>query len=425
LIHTSVDARLTGVIDGVAPARVWTRHPVWTVLVVALLLRLGVSTVLLASGHWPIAPDERQYVELAGVVADGHPASAWDPSWGNDLFAQTSTFLVPIVALFRVFGQHVFFGMLVAGIAGALAAALTARLAIAARLSPPWALFAGSVLALLPSQVLWSSLVLRESATWAALAGVALLLTIALRTTDVARLALLLLGVSASLFALFHLRPYVFVVACWAVFGAAVLGAPARRLATPFAALAVMLLLPLICGIGIGGLSLVSTNLPVLAKIQAHLADGADSAIVKPPPSPAPPPTSTAAPSARPIEDTGDGAANGLSGVVRGAIAVTLRPFPWERPTGAGALLAQVENLGWLVLYVLAAMGLWVRRRERHLLAFPVVFGAGFVVMSAMFEGNVGTAFRHRGQIAWALALLATCGLQAVLARRAERRSTR
>jgi hypothetical protein len=84
-----------------------------------------------------------------------------------------------------------------------------------------------------------------------------------------------------------------------------------------------------------------------------------------------------------------------------------------------------VENLGWLVLYVLAAMGLWVRRRERHLLAFPVVFGAGFVVMSAMFEGNVGTAFRHRGQIAWALALLATCGLQAVLARRAERRSTR
>jgi hypothetical protein len=389
--------------------RIWSAHPAVVVFVGALVLRLAVSGLLLAGGHWPVAPDERQYIDLAQVVASGHPASDWDPAWGDDLFAQTATFLVPLTWLFRLFGAHVFFGMLLAALAGAATAALTVRLATEVGMRS-WALPAGGLVALLPSQVLWSSLVLREAPVWATLAGLALLLAVALRTTGARSLTLLGVAIVADLFLLFHLRPYVFVVACWAMVVATLIGVAARRLVTPVGAVGVMLALPALCGIGVGGITLVSTNLPFLAAIQAHLAIGADSAIVKPKPVPSPGTGKRAAP----VDDSG-GAAAGPRHILRGVVAVTLRPFPWERPTSAGAALAQVENLGWVLLYALAGIGAWVRRRDRRVIAFPVVFIVGYVLMSALFEGNVGTAFRHRGQIAWALVLLSACGIETAL----------
>ena len=411
MTDVDVSARASRSVDepGTEERPLWVRHPVAAVFLLGLTVRLGISAVLLASGHWPIAPDERQYVTLAGVVASGRPASAWDPAWGNDLFAQTSTFLLPVVWLFRLFGAHVYLGMLVAGLAGAGVAALTSRLAIAAGLRR-WALPVGAVIALLPSQLLWSSLVLRESATWLTLSAAALLLTFAMTAHRLRTLAVVMAGLAAPLYALFHLRPYVFVVACWAVVGAAVVGAPARRLATPAMALALMLALPAACGIGVGGITLVGTNLPVLAKIQQHLAVGADSAIVKPKP---------ASTHQAPLDENA-ATTIGPRNALRGTVAVLLRPFPWERPTSVATLLAQVENLLWVVLYGFAALGVWARRRDRRTIAFPVVFSVGFVLMSALFEGNVGTAFRHRGQIAWAVVLLAACGAHWLRSRRQE-----
>ena len=38
--------------------------------------------------------------------------------------------------------------------------------------------------------------------------------------------------------------------------------------------------------------------------------------------------------------------------------------------------------------------------------------------MSSLFEGNLGTAFRHRGQVLWALAVLAALGAQRLWLRR-------
>jgi hypothetical protein len=386
-------------------------HPVATAFVLALFVRMGLSALLLGSGHWPVAPDERQYVELAGVVASGRPASAWDAAWGSDLYSQTATFLIPVTWLFRLFGAHVYLAMIVAAVAGAAVAAVTARLMLEVA-SRAWALVAGSVVALLPSQALWSSLVLRESAAWAALAVLGLLVALAMQATQGSRLALLGALIVVDLFALFHLRPYVFVVACWAVFGAAAIAGAARTWVAPAGALATALALPALCGIGIGGATLVSTNLPVLAAIQRHLAVGADSAIVKP--APTAPATPAAAPSRKHVGEPESAGSAGFKHILQGVLAVTLRPFPWERPTGMGVRFAQAENLIWAALYALAGYGLWARRRERRVIAFPAVFVVGFLMMSALFEGNVGTAFRHRGQVAWALVFLAICGLEAI-----------
>lgn len=404
------------------PRRAWDlvlAHPVLTVLLLALGVRLLVAGALLATGRWPLAPDERQYVDLADLVASGQPASAWAPGWGDHLFDQTAAYLWPVTLLFKAFGPYVFLAQVVSAVAGAAAAALTCRLGLLA-LPRGLALAAGVLVALLPSQVLWSSLVLRESSVWAALAVLATACALACTTRSWPRLAALAVLAAASLLCLAYLRPYVFVVACWALALAALVAGALRRVAVPVGAAVLAVSLPLAIGLGPAGLTLVGQNLPAVAALQQGLALGADSAIVAPPPPP--PPPLNAAPDAAPpavvAQREEPSASGGVRGIPRGLVAVTLRPFVWEPATGSGSRFAQAENLLWIALYGLAAVGLWAQRRSRWLVAFPAVFTVGFLLMSALFEGNVGTAFRHRGQVLWALALLGAVGVAHLRSRR-------
>ena len=40
------------------------------------------------------------------------------------------------------------------------------------------------------------------------------------------------------------------------------------------------------------------------------------------------------------------------------------------------------------------------------MLAFPVLAGAATLAMYGLTEGNLGTAYRHRGEFVWVVALL-------------------
>jgi hypothetical protein len=92
----------------------------------------------------------------------------------------------------------------------------------------------------------------------------------------------------------------------------------------------------------------------------------------------------------------------------------------------ATLVLAELENVIWLVLYAAGIAGLAVAIRRRDaLLAFPIVVSAGLVLVSALSQGNVGTAFRHRGQVAWSVALLAALGGEHLTSAIAARRSRR
>jgi hypothetical protein len=104
-----------------------------------------------------------------------------------------------------------------------------------------------------------------------------------------------------------------------------------------------------------------------------------------------------------------------------GVAAMLARPFPGEgvMSRNADLLVAGLENVLWYAGYVLAAIGVWDQRRRIAVLAFPVACVALIVATGAMTQGNLGTAFRHRGQVAWALAILAVLGARAV-ARRAQ-----
>lgn len=111
----------------------------------------------------------------------------------------------------------------------------------------------------------------------------------------------------------------------------------------------------------------------------------------------------------------------------KGAIALLLRPLPWEARTASQAAGALV-NVVALVLYAAAIRGALLLRRMANVDALlPLVLPLAAVwLILALVEGNAGTAFRHRDAVFPIVAVLAGGGLASVqrwpiLGRRAHR----
>ena len=111
------------------------------------------------------------------------------------------------------------------------------------------------------------------------------------------------------------------------------------------------------------------------------------------------------------------GLAATLDSLPRGLVAVSLLPFPWSYGTSMTLNAAAAESLLWVVLYVLAFIGAWHGRRAPTTY-FPVFLVGAVMVSSAVTQGNLGTAFRHRGQVLSVLAVLAAIGIQYLWDRR-------
>lgn len=93
-------------------------------------------------------------------------------------------------------------------------------------------------------------------------------------------------------------------------------------------------------------------------------------------------------------------------------------PVPWRQTTSANMSFARWESIIWYPLVVLAAIGVVVARRRLLTLAFALLVGAGMLLVYALAEGNIGTAYRHRGEFVWVVALFAGFGLEYLLDRR-------
>ena len=413
------------------------RHPFWTVLLLAVLARAAAVVALGPLREGVNVPDEQQYLELAESVASGRGAEAWQPGYGQFLYDSTAAFMRPLALATRFFGEHQVVGQLLAATFGVITALLTTWLALRV-VRPRFAAVAAGVVALLPSQVYWSSIVLRESMVWAALAALGLAFAVAARSRAWRVLAACAGVVALALWALSDLRGQTAFVACVALLLAAFIVRSARRAAVATATVSLVLIVPWGAGLGPGGYTFVETALPRLAVIRTNLSIGAESSFVDPLPAPPPrdaapatsprPGTAAAAPTPVPsasassapvagpsepggyVVDETPGAS--LAALPRGLVAVTLRPFPWEPARNVALLFAAIENLGWVVLYVLAAVGAFAGWRRRDALAFPFLVTGGILVVAAVSQANLGTAFRHRGQVLWALSVLAVVGLQ-------------
>ena len=104
-----------------------------------------------------------------------------------------------------------------------------------------------------------------------------------------------------------------------------------------------------------------------------------------------------------------------LKAVPNGLAAFYLRPYLWEGLAGGSLILlgASVENLVWLVGYSLALYGvrpMW--RLNPSFLVFGITYFASTGLVASVSQGNLGTAFRHRLQIIWLVAVFGAVGGQ-------------
>ena len=86
-----------------------------------------------------------------------------------------------------------------------------------------------------------------------------------------------------------------------------------------------------------------------------------------------------------------------------------LRPFIVGDVTSTSSAIAAIENLMWLLAFGLIGYFIVKRRGIPRFkkLAPSMIFFSLYVVGAGAYEGNMGTAFRHKSLILWVvLALL-------------------
>lgn len=416
---------------------------------VALTVRVAVAVAVAIGWNGSLFLDDATYSRMAEAASNGTLEQIGGSYWVW-LYERTGVLLVPITGLYEVFGPVQLAGQLYVALLGALTAGLTARLAREVT-TPPWALAAGLIVALLPSQILWSSLILKDAAVWALLAGIGVAAALAGRATGRALVWLVILIVG-QLVLLAYLRLHTMEVAAVALVVAAAVSQREWRMRRTATMVVVLIVLPLPFSMGPAGITYLeaSPNLGSQRAANAEFAatavgadvsdrrgigdapsiatgsgdDGVERRGIEP--SPEVPYDGVGRPTTRTDErqdDVADSALDHLAYLPRGLAVVLLRPWPWEAAHSTGLRLAQFETAIWYPILLLAAIGVTALRPNARTLAFPLVAGLGIVLMYALTEGNLGTAYRHRGELVWVVAVLAALGAQRVAATVRARRS--
>ncbi len=458
------------------------RRPIAFTFVIALGVRLGALAIFeLVIDTSSFALDDSTYSAMAAAVVEGQ-TEVWD-SGTRGLFVSVFAFTGPLSVIYWIFGPNEIAGQIYVALLGSGTAALATTLGREI-LPPRLALIGGIALAFLPSQVVWSALLLKDPSVWIVLAALAVVVAVAGRKNGRQLLAWGL-AAAALLFILGHLRGHTTVVASWALAIAGFAGNAEGRWRRGFGGVAIALAIPWLIGLGVGGFDLVR-NAGSLEYRRAANAIDANSAFVRAlgpverglAPAEIPPEVvlrerrvtrraaevaaaaetvrqkldqGTADPEKEPrlrrraerldkkaarlrqqaaeaqeelarlealladVPPASDPDAAGqlapdLVHLPKGIFVMLLEPVPWETGGSQSLQLARTDALLWYPLLILALPGLWVARRYLRVMAFPILVGGGMLFTYALTEGNIGTAFRHRGEFVWVVALLATLG---------------
>lgn len=259
--------------------RLWslvTGHPIASVFLAALAVRLVIAVFLSSYFSGTLVFDDTTYHEMAAQKAADQTAH-WD-QFTHTLYWSTAAFTVPVTYLYKIFGPEAIAAQIYIALLGAATAALAALLALEI-LQVRWALFVGAIVAFLPSQAFWSAMLMKDAPVWIVLSCLAVLVAVGNRSTGW-KLVAIGIGCALMLALLSYLRPHTLVVASWAVMIAAIAGSKLAKWPRIAGAAAIGLLVPLLVGdIGLGGLSLV-TNAGALEDRRFLNAQGANTAVV-------------------------------------------------------------------------------------------------------------------------------------------------
>ena len=441
-------------------------HPFLSLFTLALIVRL--SLVALSDLFEGFVLDDGTYHQMATDMASGD-ISHWD-DFTYSLFWRTASFLGPVTLLYRLFGSEIVVGQIFVALVGAVSVVVVMKLALEF-LSMRWTLLVGGVLALLPSQAFWSAQLMKDASVWLALSGLALAVAIANRSAG-RRLVAAGLGAGAVLCALAFLREHTLVVAAWATMIASLAGIARARVARIAGAIVLGVTIPwFVAAIGPAGIDLV-TNAGSLAEIRFKMAQGANTAVVDTTPGgteadlnrvvserqqieaeiaeieadaegagadaeragadaerlaalraqaaallaeqsriQAPPPGSQLSEEEAALDPN-------IAHLPRGISVMLIEPLPLPFTGSPSLKLARLESLIWYPILFCAVYGVWLARKRLRALLFPLMCSGGVLLMYALTEGNVGTAHRHRGELVWAIVLLAALGARNLSSRR-------
>lgn len=381
------------------------RRPVLSVTLMAALVHLVVAIAVRVAFDGVLFPDDGGYLRLAQQLGTGDTGS-WT-SYEPLLVRTVGLFLWPLALLLRVVDDPLVGQLWV--VAWAVLATAVAAWAGSRAAGARGAWLAGGVVGLMPSHVLWSSIVLKDAVVWTLLAGL-LVVTAKLAGSSQRRDTLRMLAATAVLLVgLNYSRPHLTVVAAVALVIAAPVGPAATRFHRLTGAVLVAALVPWALGMGPFGAAFLQDSLGSVEDRRTAAAIGSSTAFVPPPD---PEPSVTSDPTAAP-ETSAEGEPLPLV-LARGVGVAVFEPGPWRLFGGRAFLaVAAVEvTLLWYPVLGMAAVGVVrsVRRREPRMV-FPVVLGLGILAAQAVTEGNIGTAYRHRVELAVIVAVLAASAL--------------
>ena len=386
-------------------AHLATSHPALFVLIVALVIRVAAIVLgrLVLSDQF-LAIDDDTYFLMATQIADGSSVD-----WNADVRAlsrSAATFVMPLTAIVYVFGEARWPADMFVGFVGAATAATTTLLGVRLA-SRRVGITAGLAVALLPSQVAWSSTTLKDPLVW--LLEVVVVVAVVVAITEERRWALPLAVAAGAMFALCFTRLHSAVVLGWALVVAGAWLSRRWGWQPVLLALVLSIVVPSLAGAGYGGWRLVF-DAPAPSTQRLLAAEGAESAIGE-------------AADTEGVAPSGEGARSWITELAhlpRGYAVTFLEPYPWERRTDARFLLAKFDTLLFYPLLALACVGAWASITRVSLASIVVAVVAALATVFALFEGNLGTAFRHRGELVWGVALLAAIGVERIRSRHAE-----
>ena len=390
------------------------KEKLWAIVAASFVARV-IMFFILPSTPSSLAPDEGTYAALTRWTAESKPAADF-PAFGEGLYLSGRTIIIPSSILNRIGMGELDAVRLVSSFYGFMSLVLLTFFALKllnngdnlSKFNSRLTLLLFFVFAFLPSHFVWSTLGLREGPNefWVLLSFLSMYLIFHLKTRFQ---SLMYLALCASIVMCFSARPQVAWVLGIGLLMYLVIKIKETRSWLAIAAVLAGIFLGSIGTSGSAGSSILEDPGAFTSIVDgvptSHAANQvAAASVIETPSCPLAQTSVVSSPPSR----------VGVYACIlwRAPYMTTtflLRPFIVGDVTSTSSAIAAIENLMWLLAFGL--IGYFIVKRRGiprfNKLAPSMIFFSLYVVGAGAYEGNMGTAFRHKSLILWVvLALL-------------------